>query len=227
MVQENDVSLLAGELGRANLRRRLGRMDQLAGIRLVTLDDGRERGVRILEVRTGAMSFDILVDRSFDIGRCDVRGTPIAWVGPSGVVAPWFAEQTEWGWLRSFGGGLLATCGLDHAQGPGEDALPHGYAVELPNEQYTLHGRVGTIPARLAGYGSRWEGDRCTFWAEGEVTQAAFYGERLVLRRRIEADLGCTAIRVRDEVENIGLVPWSSQPRMCARSTTTTQAAIG
>ncbi len=194
---------------RAELARRLGRLEQLAGIRLVTLGDERERGVRVLEVRTGALSFDILVDRAFDIGRCDVRGIPVAWVGPSGVIGPWFAEQTDWGWLRSFGGGLMATCGLDHAQGPGEDRLPHAYAAELDTEQYTLHGRAGTIPARLAGYGTRWEGERCTFWAEGEVRQAAFYGERLVLRRRIEADLGGTAIRVRDEVENVGLVPWT------------------
>jgi hypothetical protein len=194
---------------RAELVRRLGRLEQLAGIRLVTLGDDRERGVRVLEVRTGPMSFDILVDRAFDIGRCDVRGIPIAWVGPSGVIAPWFAEQTEWGWLRSFGGGLVATCGLDHAQGPGEDPLPHAYAVELATEQYTLHGRVGTVPARLAGYGTTWDGERCTLWAEGEVRQTAFYGERLVLRRRIEADLGGTAIRIRDAVENVGLVPWT------------------
>jgi hypothetical protein len=155
------------------------------------------------------MSFDILVDRSFDIGRCDALGVPVAWVGPAGVVAPWFAEQTDWGWLRSFGGGMLATCGLDHAQGPGEDPFPHAYAEELATEQYTLHGRVGTIPARLAGYGTRWEGDSCVFWAEGEVRQMSFYGERMILRRRIEADLGGTTIRVRDEVENAGHVPWS------------------
>ena len=194
---------------RADLLRRLGRLDQLAGIRLVTLGDARERGVRVLEVRTGRLSFDILVDRAFDIGRCDLGGVPVAWVSPAGPMGPWYAEQTDWGWLRTFGGGLVATCGIDHAQGPGEDSLPHAYAVELATEQYTLHGRVGTVPARLAGYGSHWEGERCTFWAEGEVTQAAPFGERLVLRRRIEADLGGTAIRIHDEVENVGLVPWT------------------
>ena len=47
------------------------------------------------------------------------------------------------------------------------------------------------------------------FWAEGEVEQVAFYGERLLLRRRIEADLGGRSIRIRDEVENNGHVPWT------------------
>jgi hypothetical protein len=81
--------------------------------------------------------------------------------------------------------------------------------VELDTESYGLHGRVGTVPARLAGYGTRWDGDRCTFWAEGEVDQLAVYGERLVLRRRIEADLGGAIIRIQDEVENVGHVPWT------------------
>lgn len=191
------------------LSRRLGRLEQLAGIRLVTLGDERERGIRVLEIRTGALAFDILVDRGFDLGRCDLRGLPVAWISPAGAVGPWYQEQTDWGWLRGFGGGLLATCGLDHTQGPGDDALSHAYAAELRTERYQLHGRIGATPARLAGYGTTWTGDRCTFWAEGEVRQMAAYGERLVLRRRIEADLGGTAIRVRDEVENAGLVPWT------------------
>lgn len=203
------TTLFGTPVGRAELARRLGRLAQLAGIRLVTLGDERERGIRVLEVRTGALSFDILVDRAFDIGRCDLRGLPVAWVSPAGAVGPWYQEQTDWGWLRGFGGGLLATCGLDHTQGPGDDQLPHAYAVELATERYLLHGRVGTIPARLAGYGTAWDGDRCTFWAEGEVRQMASYGERLILRRRIEADLGGASIRIRDTVENAGLVPWT------------------
>ena len=196
-------------VARDHLLRRLGRLDQLAGIRLVTLGDARERGIRVLEVRTGRLAFDIPVDGAFDIGRCDLGGIPIAWVSPAGPVGPWYAEQTAWGWLRTFGGGLVATCGLDHAQGPGVDDVPHAYAEELATESYGLHGRVGTTPARLAGYGSRWEGDCCTLWAEGEVAQVSFYGERMVLRRRIEADVGEALLRIHDEVENVGFVPWT------------------
>ena len=60
--------------GRATTRRELmrlvGRLDQVAGVRLVTLGDGIERGVRVLEFRTGTgYAFDVLVDRSMDVGR--------------------------------------------------------------------------------------------------------------------------------------------------------------
>jgi hypothetical protein len=206
--EETQAELWGEPINRRGLLRRLGALEQLAGIRLVTMGDGRERGVRVLEVRTGRLAFDILIDRSFDVWRCDLGGMPVAWLSPSGAVGPWHGEQdTDWGWLRTFQGGLLATCGLDHTGGPGEDAADRVFAIESTTEHFGLHGRVGGIPARLVGYGERWDGDRCTFWAEGEVRQTYFYGERLVLRRRIEADLGGTSIRVHDEVENIAFEP--------------------
>ena len=44
-------------------------------------------------------------------------------------------------------------------------------------------------------------------WAEGEVIQAALFGEQLALRRRIEADLGGRALRITDVVTNTGATP--------------------
>ena len=72
---------------------------------------------------------------------------------------------------------------------------------------YPLHGRIAQIPARLLGYGERWQGDRCTLWAEAEVAQMAVFGENLVLTRRIEAELGGTSLSVDDRVENRGFRP--------------------
>src|SRR3984893_7425272 len=100
---------------RGALMRRVGRLEQVAGVRLVTLGDGVERGVRVLEFRTGTgYAFDVLVDRSMDVGRCEFQGRSLAWLSPTGVVGPWFAEPMGLGWFRSWGGGMLVTCGLDH-----------------------------------------------------------------------------------------------------------------
>ena len=60
------------------------------------------------------------------------------------------------------------------------------------------------MPARLAGYGEHWDGDRCTLWCEGLVQQSAVFGEDLHLRRRIEAEVGTDEIRVVDRVVNHG-----------------------
>jgi Domain of unknown function (DUF4432) len=199
---------MAGSRSRAELLRRIGRLEQAAGVRLVELADGAARGVRVLEFRTGSgFDFDVLVDRGFDIGRCTHNGRSLAWLSPTGLSGPWFAEPAGLGWLRGFGGGLVTTCGLDHAFGPAEDAAEQFHYPAKPTESYGLHGRVSAIPARLTGYGERWEGDECVLSAEGEVRQAAVFGENLVLRRRIEARLGESRLTIRDEVVNEGFDP--------------------
>ena len=199
-------ALFGSRYDRAQLMRRVGRLEQVAGVRLVTAGDGIERGVRLLEFRTGTgFSFDVLVDRAFDIGRCEMNGTPLAWMSPSGVVGPWFAEPEGLGWFRSFPGGLVSTAGLDHTLIGGEDSAAQFNQPHLkPTETYGMMGRVWTLPARLTGYGERWDGDECVLWAEGEVHQAAVFGENLTLRRRIEARVGGSSFRIHDEVENTG-----------------------
>jgi hypothetical protein len=191
---------------RAELLRRVGRLDQVAGVRLVTLGDGLGRGVRLLEFRTGTgFTFDVVVDRAFDVGRCELGGQPLAWIANPGTVGPWFYEPDGWGWFRAWGGGMVVTCGLDHTLGPGEDDAANFHQPHIfKTVPYGLHGRVGGLPARLVGYGERWDGDECVLWAEGEVLQSAIFGEHLLLRRRIEARIGESRFTLHDEVENVG-----------------------
>ncbi len=170
---------------REQLARLTGRLEQAAGVRLVTLDDGVERGVRVLEFTTGSgLAFDVLVDRAFDIGRCAHAGRALAWLSPVGFAGPWYYEPEGLGFFRSFGGGLLTTCGLDHALFMAEDTAEQYHYPPKPTESYGLHGRVSNRPARLAAYGQEWQGDECVLYAEGEVLQASVFGEQLLLRRR-------------------------------------------
>ena len=190
---------------RRELSRRVGRLDQVAGVRLVTLGDGGGRGVRLLEFRTGTgFAFDVLVDRAFDIGRCELRGVPLAWLSGVGVEGPWFAEPEGLGFFRTFGGGLLVTCGIEHSLFMAEDAATQYHYPPKQTETFGLHGRISNRPARLVGYGERWDGDECTLYAEGETQVATVFGEQLVLRRRIEARLGESRLHVHDVVENTG-----------------------
>ena len=132
-------------------------------------------------------------------------GRPLNWQGNPGITAPWFYENDDWGWFRSWGGGMVVTCGLDHTLGPGEDDATNFHQPHIfKTVHYSLHGRVGGLPARLVGYGERWEGDECILWAEGEVLQSAIYGEHYLLRRRIETRVGSSHFTIHDEVENVG-----------------------
>ncbi|MDR1181145.1 MAG: aldose 1-epimerase family protein, partial [Bacteroidales bacterium] len=59
-------------LTRQELRRRCGSMTQLCDMRAGLLNDGKSRGMRIIDVRTGGgLSFSILPDRCLDIAWAD------------------------------------------------------------------------------------------------------------------------------------------------------------
>jgi hypothetical protein len=201
------VELYGRQHTRRQLAERSGSLSQFAGVRLMTLGDGVERGIRMLEFRTGTgLRFTALVDRALDLADCEFRGQSIGWHSPAGFRHPGLHEYEGEGglaWARSFSG-LLVTCGLDHILFMNE--VPADNYVYSPKKtvSHSLHGRVGTIPARLNGYGERWDGDRCMLWAEGTIQQAAVFGEDLHLIRRIEVEVGTNEIRLLDRVVNHG-----------------------
>jgi len=201
------VTLYGETMSRRALAERTGSLSQFAGVRLSTLGDGLERGVRMLEFRTGTgLRFTVLVDRAMDIADCEHAGRAVGWHSPSGFRNPALHDyegEGGLGWFRSMSG-LNITCGLDHTLFMHDDPAGHYNYGPRQVVSSSLHGRVGTIPARLTGYGERWDGDRCTLWAEGVVQQATVFGEDLHLIRRIEADVGGDAIRLHDRVVNHG-----------------------
>ncbi|MFG1675415.1 aldose 1-epimerase family protein [Micromonospora sp. NPDC049282] len=206
------VPMLDGEqhVDRAALARYAGDPSALGGVRAVQLTDGAERGLRVLEFRTGSgLSFDVLVDRAMDIGAAEFRGCRFGWTSATGLRHPSlheYGDENGLSMLRSFSG-LLLTAGLDHALGAAEvDANRYGYPRRATTWN-AQHGRAANLPARLHGYGEQWRGDRCVLWAEGEVRQAAIFGEHLRMTRRIEGDLNGVEIRLVDTVRNHGFDP--------------------
>ena len=168
-------SIFGRSFGREELRRLVGGMAQLAGIRLVDLADGRVRGMRAAEVFTGSgFRFQVLVDRGLDLGAAEHAGRPLAWVHPA-LGSPSLREPHGIGWLRTFGGGLVSTCGLDHF-GPPD---PEG-------EGYGLHGRASHLPAENLRVRQEWRGDEYVLEIEGETRQARLFGENLRLERRVD-----------------------------------------
>ena len=151
----------------------------------MTLGDGVERGMRMLEFRTGSGLALHGAGRPRPRHRrsATTRDRPSA-----GTRRPAFATPacTNTKARRGLPGrapspGLLVTCGLDHILGPGEVPADNYDYPGRATMKHSLHGRVSTIPARLTGYGETWDGDRCVLWAEGIVQQSAVFGEDLHL----------------------------------------------
>lgn len=201
------MRLYGQDLTRREVAAFSGDLSQFAGVRLMTLSDGAEAGQRVLEFRTGTgLRFTLMVDRCLDIGSCDYNGMAIGWTSAAGFRAPALHDpegEEGLGFMRSFSG-LLMTCGLDHILGGHTAEMPEYNYPGRPTATYGIHGRVSMLPARLTGYGERWDGDRCFLWAEGRVRQSAVFAEDLELTRRIEVEVGTNVVRLNDTVRNRG-----------------------
>jgi hypothetical protein len=179
------------------LRSLTGALSQLAGIRPVVLDEGKARGLRAAEIWTGSgLRFQVLIDRALDLGAADHGGRPVAWVHPA-LGTPAQHEARGYGWLRSFGGGLLTTCGLSHFGQPETDQ----------GQEWGLHGRIAHIPAERVRVSEEWRGEEYVLQIAGEVRETVALGENLLLARTITTRLGADHLLLEDRVRNEGFRP--------------------
>ncbi len=187
---------------RREIESRVGRIEQIGGLRRFQWMEGSELGSEQIQVRTGAgLSYYVSPSRALDISLAEFGGVPLTWQSANGDIHPAFYDDSGAGWLRTAVGGLLVTCGLSYVGAPGED---HGQA-------YGLHGRVHHLPARHLSTSGRWRDNEYEIHISGEVDETAIFGEQLCLTRRISSRLGENRIDIKDEVQNTG---FSSTPHM-------------
>lgn len=183
------------EWTKRELLERVGDLAQVAGVDAFTYRDGARDGVRAARVRTGGgLEFTVLLSRGIDISHAVYKGMPLAWVSQTGEAHPHAFEPEERGWLRTFYGGLVTTCGLSNA----------GMHTEDDGEALGLHGRVSHLSAEEDGAWTQWNGDEAEIIVSGTLREARVFGENLRLTRRITAPVGGAEIRIRDRVENVG-----------------------
>ncbi len=189
------INLFGNKLTKKELFERIGNLSQIAGVRKSVLKDGKEDGVEMIEVRTGAgLNYKILPGRCLDIAWADFEGVPVSFISKSGVACANYWEPTREPWGDMFYGGLMTTCGLTCVGAPN---IYNGR--RLPQ-----HGEIATIPATNVGTFEDWDGDSMKMGARGVVRQSYFNHENLELTREISSKLGENTIIIKDTVENIG-----------------------
>ena len=189
------TTLFGRNYSRRELEQRVGHLSQIAGVRLMQLQEGREAGVRIADVRSGSgLRFQISLDRGMDISVAEYKGMSLAWRSPQGDVHPGHFDPKALGWLKSFPGGLMTGCGLTSAGAPCVDA----------GEELGIHGRLSNLPASNIQVKTEWDGDRCVFKVSGIMRENVIFKDNLVLSRTIEVELGKSIITLRDKVVNEG-----------------------
>ncbi len=173
-------------------KRHTGNDCQLFDVRLSTLCEGKMAGARAIDVWNGGnLFFTILPDRGMDLYTARFRNKNIAFHTPSGFASPQYYNDDGAKWLRSFGGGLMVTCGLQNIGSP-----------DPANPDAPLHGRIGNTPAESLCIDRDPDGMGVTI--RGTMREAILFGARLTLQRSIRCVRGEDRIHITDTVVNHG-----------------------
>lgn len=193
------MKLYGREWTRREIEARVGRINQIGGLRRMRLAEGLEDGVEQIEVRTGSgLAGHISPHRCLDLSFVEVDGHAISWQGHSGDVHPaYFPSAEPTSWLRTCAGGLLMTCGFLNAGPP----------VEENGEGLAFHGRAHHIPATQVAAFGEWQGDEYIMTIRGEVREARLFGENIRLIRIWKTKLGSGLIELEDVYENCAYQP--------------------
>lgn len=178
---------------------KISNASQLGGIETAVIDNGLGKGTRIAWINTGAgLRYKIVLDRAMDIADAFYNQHNLVWISQAGITPPETFLNKGIDWLKTFGGGLVVTCGLDHAGGPESDEYG----------ERGLHGPVSNIPAEIE---SIIQPDPMAGKLEmsitGRIKQFRIFGPNLELKRTISGTLGKPSIRIHDEVTNRGNTP--------------------
>jgi hypothetical protein len=188
------MKLFGTEISQADFEKRTGSLAQSGGILPLTYSDGRSNNVRGLRIDTGVFAVDLVVDRCLDIANVRFNGTPLMWRTANDIAAPSFYDDRGDGWLRSFFGGWMTTCGLSNFGPAGKDQWG----------TFGLHGRINNTPAESVATSTEWIDGRCTFRVSGIMRETKALGEVMVLYRTITTELGSSTLSIRDRVVNEG-----------------------
>ncbi|MEO6915899.1 MAG: DUF4432 family protein, partial [Chitinophagaceae bacterium] len=172
---------------------------QLGGIETSVIDNGQGRGSRIAWINTGTgLRYKVVIDRAMDIADAFFNQHSLAWLSHTGIVPPAPFSNQGIDWLKTFGGGLVTTCGLDHVGGPEKDAFG----------ERGLHGPISNLPAEIESIiqPDLREG-RLNMSITGIIKQTLIFGPSFELKRTISGKLGEPYLLIHDEVSNCGNMP--------------------
>ncbi|MEM8966213.1 MAG: aldose 1-epimerase family protein [Bacteroidota bacterium] len=172
---------------------------QLGGIETAVLDNGAGRGIRIAWVNTGSgLRYKVVLDQAMDIVDAFFQQHSLVWLSHGGITYPQTSANQGMRWLKTFGGGLLTTCGLTHIGGPESDEYG----------ERGLHGEISNTPVEIESViQPDIRAGNLNMSITGRIREAQVFGPSLELKRTISGSLGMSLIRIEDEVTNWGNTP--------------------
>ena len=174
------------------IQRFVGSMQQVAYARKVCYQEGRAAGLNAVEVRNGALDFQVLTDKCLDLGSLSYKGVNFSFLSKPGLQGRNHYDTNGEEAIRSIMGGMMFTSGLESICAP----------CRIDGVDYPMHGRMRTTPAEHVCSDARWTEQGYELSVSGEMREAALFGENLVLRRSITSVYGEKSLTITDEFEN-------------------------
>lgn len=174
------------------LLKKLGNIDQLAGIRETKLLRGRGEDIQLAEFYNAAgLRFSVVPDRCMDLWDLSYKGINLCFQSKNGLTSPQAYAAANGEFAEQWPGGMLVTCGLDNVG---------GHASE--GGIFPTHGRTSHVPAKNFGTNTFWDGDNYVLRAAGEIHQTKMFSRHLSIRRTIETGLNDKVIKLHDVITN-------------------------
>ena len=161
------------------MNEKLGHLSQIAYIRRYMLLDGREDGIKVVEINNGNLRLMLNESKALDIMQCWHKGENVSFISKNGFT------KRECPFLKRFEGGMLYTVGLDSAGG---------------REGFEPHGSLHNIPARVVSLVCNEE----KIEVVAEIEDTALFGKNLTLIRKISTIICGDAITIEDTLINNG-----------------------
>lgn len=167
---------------------------QLGGIETSIIDNGPGYGTRIAWINTGTgLRFKVVIDRAMDIADAFFNQHSLTWLSHTGITGPQPMSGKGTDWLRTFGGGLLTTCGLTHVGGPEKDEYgERGLHGLISNTRAEIESVIQPDPLK----------GKMEMSITGVMKETCIFGPSLELKRTISCTLGKSGLQIHDEVTN-------------------------
>ena len=170
----------------------VGSMQQIAYVRPVTYAEGRSSGLKGYDLKNEGLSMRILADKCLDVAQLSFKGVNMSFLSKPGLQGRNHYDTNGQEAIRSIMGGFFFTAGLENICPP----------CTIDGVDYPMHGRIRTTPAEHLSADAYWKGEDYILSVQGEMREAALFGENMVLRRKIETVCGSNTFTLTDEIEN-------------------------
>lgn len=152
---------------------------QKAYIRRYTLTDGKENGIKVVELDNGSLRVLLNESKGLDVMQLFHNGVNISFVSKNGFTA------RDIDFMNRFEGGMLYTCGFDSIG---------------DRKGFTVHGSYHTYPASVISINE--SETELEVVAQVEIT--SLFGENLLFRRKVVLPIDSEKLIVDDELINRG-----------------------